>query len=65
MKSYNFKESPIQIHGAILNKKNRLVRMDEEIAKTVNEYTGVRVFGGAGVRIRFKTDSKQLIIISE
>lgn len=58
MKTYNFKDAPIQIHGATLNKNNRLVRMDDEIAKTVNEYTGVRIFAGAGVRIRFKTDSQ-------
>ncbi|MBQ2810120.1 MAG: hypothetical protein IJF11_04425 [Clostridia bacterium] len=62
MKLYNFKETPITIHGAFINKNNRLVRMDDDVAKTVNEYTGVRIFSGAGVRVRFKTDSKEIKI---
>ena len=62
MKTYNFKDAPIKIYGARLNENNRLVRMDEKVAKAVNEFTGVRVFSGAGVRIRFKTDSKMLKI---
>ncbi len=62
MKAYNFKDAPIKIHGAIINKNGRLVRMDDEVAKTANEYTGVRVFSGAGVRVRFKTDSKSIKI---
>ena len=62
MKTYNFKEHPIQIHGAMLNKNGRLVRMDEEVAKTVNEYTAIRIFSGAGVRVRFKTNSKRIKI---
>ncbi|MBO5374855.1 MAG: hypothetical protein J6A54_05365 [Clostridia bacterium] len=62
MKVYNFKEAPIQIHGAKLNKQNRLVRMDEEIAKTVNEYTAIRIYAGAGVRVRFKTNSQSIKI---
>ena len=62
MKTYNFKDAPIKIHGAIINKNGRLVRMDDEVAKTVNEYTGVRVFSGAGARVRFKTDSKSIKI---
>ncbi len=60
MKTFNFKDAPIRIFGARLNKDNRLVRMDDEVAKTVNEYTAVRIFAGAGVRIRFKTDSKKI-----
>ena len=60
MRTYNFKDAPIKLFGASLNKNNRIVRMDDEVAKTVNEYTGVRIFSGAGVRIRFKTDSKNL-----
>lgn len=62
MKTYNFKDAPLQIHGAILSKQNRLVRMDDEVAKTVNEYTGIRIFAGAGVRVRFKTDSQSIKI---
>lgn len=60
MKTYNYKDAPIKIYGAKLNKNNRLVRMDDEVAKTVSDYTGVRIFAGAGVRIRFKTDSKSI-----
>ena len=62
MKAYNFKNAPLKIYGATISKNGRLVRMDEEVAKTVNEYTGVRVFSGAGVRIRFKTDAKSFTI---
>ena len=62
MKAYNFKDAPIKIHGATINKNGRLVRMDDEVAKTVNEYTAVRIFSGAGVRVRFKTDSKAIKI---
>ncbi len=62
MKIYSFKNPPLKIHGASFNKNGRLVRMDDEIAKTVNEYTGVRIFSGAGVRIRFKTDAKSFTI---
>ncbi|MBQ7412175.1 MAG: hypothetical protein IJW10_04655 [Clostridia bacterium] len=62
MKTYNFKDSPIQLHGAILSKNGRIVRMDEDVAKAVNEYTGVRVFAGAGVRVRFKTNSSTIKI---
>ncbi|MBQ8738907.1 MAG: hypothetical protein IJZ04_05360 [Clostridia bacterium] len=62
MRTYSFKNPPLKIHGASLNKDGRLVRMDDEVAKTVNEYTGVRIFSGAGVRIRFKTDAKSFTI---
>ena len=58
MQAYNYKDAPIKIFGAKLNENGRLVRMDEKVARTVNDYTGVRVFSGAGVRIRFKTNSK-------
>ena len=60
MKAFNFKDAPIKLFGASLNKNNRIVRMDEEVAKTVNEFTAVRIFSGAGVRIRFKTNSKHI-----
>ena len=62
MKTYSFKDAPIQLHGAIISKNGRIVRMDEDVAKTVNEYTGVRVFSGAGVRVRFNTDSATIKI---
>lgn len=62
MKSYNYKDAPIQIHGATLNKDGYLIRMDEEVAKTVNEYTAIRIYSGAGVRVRFKTDSENITI---
>jgi hypothetical protein len=62
MKTYSFKNPPLKLYGASFNKNGCVVRMDDEVAKTVNEYTAIRIFSGAGVRIRFKTDAKTFTV---
>ena len=39
MKTYSFKNPPLKLYGASFNKNGCVVRMDDEVAKTVNEYT--------------------------
>lgn len=62
MKAYSFLEAPIKIYGVKFGKNNRLVRLSEDVAETVNETTKLRNYNSMGGRVRFKTDSSFIIV---
>ena len=60
MKRINYKDNIITIYGAKFSKEGFLIRMDENVAKEVNQPTYDMNYYGVGVRFRFRTNSKIL-----
>lgn len=62
MKTYNFKEAPLSLHGFTFNAEGKIIRMPEEIAERVNETTKNRNYNAVGGRVRFKTNSDLIVV---
>ncbi len=60
MRTYNFKDSPLKVHGLMFDDKGEITRIPQSVADLVNENTAKRNRNAVGGRIRFKTNSKVL-----